>query len=202
MIAALFVAKGGCYFGLPNVDPWDIERDARKYAGPWPVVAHPPCARWSLLAGLVEARGGKKRGQDDGCFESALRSVRAFGGVLEHPANSAAFLAHNLARPVARGWQACLDGGWTTLVDQRRYGFPDRKPTWLYVYGIDSEDLPKLDWQRGENVTHAHKRPRRSGRLLSALDCLTKTARSRTPTAFRDLLISLAESAARKEQPP
>lgn len=23
MIAALFVAKGGCYYGLPDVDPWD-----------------------------------------------------------------------------------------------------------------------------------------------------------------------------------
>lgn len=23
MVAALFVAKGGCYFGLAGVDPWD-----------------------------------------------------------------------------------------------------------------------------------------------------------------------------------
>lgn len=42
MIAALYVQTGGCYFGLPNVDPWDVHRDARKYDGPWPVVAHPP----------------------------------------------------------------------------------------------------------------------------------------------------------------
>lgn len=33
MIAALFVATGGAYYGLPGVDPWDAERDARKYAG-------------------------------------------------------------------------------------------------------------------------------------------------------------------------
>lgn len=37
MIAALYVATGGCYFGLPSVEPWDQERDARKYRGPWPV---------------------------------------------------------------------------------------------------------------------------------------------------------------------
>lgn len=28
MIAALYVAEGGCYFGLPDVDPWDEARDA------------------------------------------------------------------------------------------------------------------------------------------------------------------------------
>ena len=55
-IAALYVQKNGCYFGLPDVDPWDEERDARLYAGPHPVVAHPPCARWCRLAGLVESR--------------------------------------------------------------------------------------------------------------------------------------------------
>jgi hypothetical protein len=32
-VAALFVAAGGCYFGLPDVDPWDVTRDARLYAG-------------------------------------------------------------------------------------------------------------------------------------------------------------------------
>lgn len=39
MIAALYVETGGCYFGLPDVDPWDELRDARKYEGPWSVVA-------------------------------------------------------------------------------------------------------------------------------------------------------------------
>ena len=29
MVAALFVETDGVYFGLPNVDPWDEERDAR-----------------------------------------------------------------------------------------------------------------------------------------------------------------------------
>ena len=34
MVAALFVAKGGCYYDLPGVDPWDVERDATSHAYP------------------------------------------------------------------------------------------------------------------------------------------------------------------------
>ena len=30
MIAALFVETGGCYFGVPDVDPWDEPRDAKR----------------------------------------------------------------------------------------------------------------------------------------------------------------------------
>jgi hypothetical protein len=39
VIAALFVAKGGCYFGLDGVDPWDEKRDARL-ANPDPRLTH------------------------------------------------------------------------------------------------------------------------------------------------------------------
>lgn len=46
-VAALFVETGGCYYGLPGVDPWDEARDARNYRGPHPVVCHSPCQRWS-----------------------------------------------------------------------------------------------------------------------------------------------------------
>ncbi len=87
MIAALFVQRGGAYFGLPDIDPWDEQRDARLYQGTAPVLAHPPCARWCRLAGLVQARWGSKIGDDGGCFASALANVRRCGGVLEHPAS-------------------------------------------------------------------------------------------------------------------
>ena len=80
VIAALFVARNGCYWDQPGIDAWDIVRDARKYDGPYPVVAHPPCSRWCRLAGLVEKRWGHKRGDDGGCFVSALASVMKWGG--------------------------------------------------------------------------------------------------------------------------
>jgi len=48
-IAALYVTPQGAYYNIDNVDPWDEERDARNYSGPWPVVAHPPCQRWGKM---------------------------------------------------------------------------------------------------------------------------------------------------------
>ena len=80
-IAALYVAKGGCYFGLEGVDPWDEERDARLYDGPWPVVAHPPCQRWGRYwSGGPKPKVRRELGDDNGCFSAALASVRRFGG--------------------------------------------------------------------------------------------------------------------------
>jgi hypothetical protein len=143
-VAALFVERGGAYYGLDDVDPWDAERDATLYAGPWPVVAHPPCSRWCRLAGLVEARWGHRRGEDGGLFESALRSVRRWGGVLEHPAYSDAWARYGVPRPpTGGGWIACIEGGWTCYVEQGRYGHPAKKATWLYAC-VDSP--PPLRW--------------------------------------------------------
>jgi hypothetical protein len=48
-VAALYVDPAGVYAGLDDVDLWDEKRDARLYAGPWSVVAHPPCKSWSIM---------------------------------------------------------------------------------------------------------------------------------------------------------
>lgn len=103
MIAALYVQPDGCYVGLPDVDPWDEARDARTYAGPHPVVAHPPCERWGRYwHGGPSARVRRVKGDDGGCFAAALASVRRWGGVLEHPEASAAWARHGINAPPAR----------------------------------------------------------------------------------------------------
>jgi hypothetical protein len=145
-VAALFVARGGCYWGLPGVDAWDEARDARKYAGPWPVICHPPCARWGRYwHGGPSAKVRRTKGDDGGCFASALGAVRTWGGVLEHPADSAAWGAFGLIRPPRSGGWVVADwcGGWTCCVEQGHYGHRARKATWLYAVGVD---LQLLKW--------------------------------------------------------
>jgi hypothetical protein len=223
-IAALFVTKGGTYYGLPDVDPWDEERDARLYAGPHPVVAHPPCARWSRLAGFVEHVHGYKRGEDGGCFEAALRAVRTYGGVLEHPAYSTAWDHFGLPKPKARaGWTLTFDGDASCYVEQGRYGeLPVKKATWLYAYGVD--DLPGLLWgytRDGDGTLATGQDPAR-GRIhawrdswrpalqrgwrineqrdgaIAAMTAEQGRMRgdraSHTPAAFRDVLIGIART--------
>jgi hypothetical protein len=195
VIAALYVEKGGTYFGLPDVDPWDEERDARLYAGPWPVVAHPPCARWSRLAGLVQAVYGYRIGDDGGTFAHALQSVRRFGGVLEHPAHSLAWAHFGLAEPIGDSWHLTLDGGWVAHVEQGRYGCPTRKPTWLYAYGVDP---PAMRFGRRspspEDAGWWVRSDRPSEHRTAAMRMRGKKA-SRTPEPFRDALLALARSA-------
>lgn len=201
MIAALYVETDGCYYGLDDVDPWDVHRDARRYAGPWPVVAHPPCQRWGRFwHGSTRKPHQYKLGDDGGCFAAALDAVRRFGGVLEHPADSRAWQRFGIERPERhRGWRrADGHGGWTCYVEQGHYGHMSRKPTWLYAVGAA---LPALDWSRGEQRLHpvaleryGYEKARRIG-MTAMVGGKDKTKiRNATPIAFRDVLLSIARS--------
>jgi len=196
-VAALYVDPDGAYADLDGVDLWDEQRDARLYAGPHAVVAHPPCSRWCRLAGLVEARWGHKRGDDGGCFAAALDAVETYGGVLEHPAYSDAWAAYGLpVPPSSGGWQRNLfRPGAAAYVEQGRYGHPAKKATWLYAVGVD---LPDLEWGHiadqdgwaavswcGNHVSDFWGNGRtRVGKKLAAA----------TPPRFRDVLIAMARS--------
>jgi hypothetical protein len=167
-------------------------------------VAHPPCSRWCRLAGLVEARYGHKRGDDGGCFASALASVRKWGGVLEHPAYSDAWIAFQLPEPNrAGGWQRGLCGGWSCHVEQGRYGHRARKATWLYAFGVD---LLPLRWGVTESWSVSwHHSKRDAARPAAVLWCrnhgsvdiprIGKKEAAHTPLEFRDILLAIARSA-------
>jgi hypothetical protein len=204
-VAALYVETNGSYYGLPSVDPWDEQRDARQYDGPHPVVAHPPCQRWGKLwAGQplwIKRTGQRKvKGDDAGCFKAALASVRKFGGVLEHPWGSHAWPHFNLNVPPREGGWIAADfhGGWTCCVEQGRYGHYARKPTLLLAYGVD---LPELAWGISEAKfpqwaidKHGLAWCRRAGELAFQGGGTDSSPRISTPEPFRDLLLSIARS--------
>lgn len=184
-VAALYVQKGGIYYGLEGVDPWDEERDARLYDGPHPVVAHPPCNRWCQLAPINFARWGAAIGEDGGCFWHALDAVRRFGGVLEHPAYSLAWPEFDLPIPLRGVWRkSFFDEGYVTEISQSAYGHGARKRTWLYLIGepleMDWSD-PAGEYVVGAGVHSGNAQGRRLGGFTSA-----------TPIAFRDKLLELA----------
>jgi hypothetical protein len=205
--AALYVDPQGIYATIPAVECWGLpDRDAREYAGPYPVVAHPPCSRWCRLAGLVEARWGHRRGDDGGCFRAALAAVRTWGGVLEHPAYSDAWPAYDLLAPPTGGGWVRADwhtghSGWTCYIEQARYGHPAKKAAWLYAHGVDGVELPTLRWGHvpdqkvkalvswcGNHTRSSDSRPR-----------LGKRKRSATPVLFAEVLVAIARTAQYRE---
>ncbi len=197
-IAALYVETNGVYYGLDDVDPWDEARDARLYAGPWPVVAHPPCQRWCQLAPLNESRlgDGYRLGDDGGCFKAALDAVRTYGGVLEHPARSYAWPAFGLPAPVPGGWSASFDDpGYVTEVSQVAYGHEARKRTWLYSVGCD---LPGLDWSEPPATAMVSEYGLTRGKSRWKIgEGLCHNQSNYSPPAFRDVLIDMARTASR-----
>jgi hypothetical protein len=190
-VAALFVQPDGCYAGLRDVDIWPEERDARKYAGPWPVVAHPPCQLWGPMANVNFARWGgehNRPGNDGGCFAAAVRAVDTWGGVLEHPAKSRAWGKHGLTKPAQMGWQRTLDGAWVCEVWQSAYGHRASKATWLYYRG---ENPPEdLKWARivGTHQVGFHDQRGKERNKPT----LSKREANATPIEFRDALLRLA----------
>ena len=193
-VQALFVdtSEHGIYPQLLGLDRcWGVDRDARGYAGPDPVVAHPPCQLWTAMAAVNFKRYPKEKnrpGNDGGCFASALASLRRCGGVLEHPAKSKAFAAHGLSEPSRGRWTlACSEPRLRVCeVSQCAYGHRARKRTWLaYVgrrapYGLDWSE-PPYTHQIGHDSKLKHPKP-----------SLGKREACATPPAFAEELIRLA----------
>ncbi len=170
-LAALFVRSDSVYFDL-GLDCWDAARDARSYTGPGAVICHPPCRTWGVMRNWP---GAVERPDEKALAPLAVEFVRRFGGVLEHPYQSALWPACGLPHPggVRDAW-----GGFTLLVDQGWWGHPAPKPTYLYVVGCEPGQVPDIPVQL----------QRAGGRVLS----LPVADRERTPVEFARWLITLA----------
>ncbi len=132
-VAVLCVAPNSIYKTMPDVDAYDMKRDARTYTGNLPVVAHPPCRAWSAFcAHQAKPEPGEK---ELGLW--CADKLRELGGVLEHPAHSRLFDAAGLPKPGEHNGEGLR----TLEVWQAWWGYPMKKSTWLCFAGVDIQEL-------------------------------------------------------------
>lgn len=156
-VAVLCASGRSIYHHLPAVEVFDRARDACQFAGPEPVVAHPPCRLWSRTlshcAKSLDAEAEKELGR------FCVRKVLQNGGVLEQPAHSALFADMNLPMPN----QPAHPFLFTLYVEQGWFGYPLRKPTWILVSGVPMRDIPPVPMSLAEpklsfnQLTHFQK---------------------------------------------
>jgi len=190
IVAALFVQAEGCYSGSDIFDAWPESRDARRYSGSLPVIAHPPCQLWGSMAFVNYARWGgehNRPGNDGGCFASAIEHVSRCGGVVEHPAKTRAWAAHGLEKPKGIGWSSSGQG-WVCEVWQSAYGHRCNKATWLYYVG-NSRPF-ELIWDRPVGSHQIGFQDQR-GKAANKPTVGRREANA-TPPSFRNELIRLA----------
>lgn len=193
-VAVLFARADSHYKALPGCDVWDAERDARKWPGGAPVVAHPPCRAWGRLRHFAKPRHDEKD-----LARLAVAHVRRFGGVLEHPEASQLWQDQNLPEPGAVDeW-----GGWTLPVHQYWWGHRAQKKTLLYIVGCKPTDIPAMPLVLGVSscVIRLDKR-RADGTHIRKGDPdykppLGPAEREHTPPEFAAWLVELARRCAK-----
>lgn len=193
MVAVLFARSDSHYKAIQDCDVWDIDRDARKWGGGEPVIAHPPCRAWGRLRGLANPRPDEKE-----LALWAVGQVRKFGGVLEHPKSSTLWQAAGLPRPGTRD----DFGGWTLPIFQSWWGHRAEKATFLYIVGCAPAQMPIMPMVMGEcsHVVGSSGRRRDGGRLHKGDNGwrpeVTKAEREHTPPALAAWLVDVARRCA------
>lgn len=180
-VAVLFARRDSVYKTLPDVDVYDIDRDARTWPGGCPVVAHPPCRSWGRLRQFAKPRDDEKA-----LGPWAVEKVRACGGVLEHPAESTLWAHCGMPRP---GRFPDGYGGWTLPIDQFHFGHRAEKSTWLYIVGNEPDELPPIPVREG-SPTHCVRPTKSYPRLPS----ITKAEREHTPEPLSHWLVAVARA--------
>jgi len=189
-VTVLFARTDSIYKRIPGCDVWDIERDARLWLGGNPVVAHPPCRAWGRLRHF-----SRPRPRERALALFAIRQIRLWGGVIEHPYGSRLWPRAALPAPGCFGPYA----DWTLPVHQHWWGHRARKATLLYICGCRPGDLPEIPMRLDE--------PSHTCGLYSGRDrrrCrpeIGKREREATPEAFAHWLVAVARRCHRPVAP-
>lgn len=178
----LFAATPSVYDALSGLDVYNEARGARSFPGGTPVIAHPPCAQWGRLRYFARNDPTEK-----GLAVFAVNQVRRWGGVLEHPFASTLWKEQGLPEPGRRD----SFGGFTLPVNQNWFGHRARKPTLLYIVGLEPRDLPSFPYTIAPPTatieTEIRGRP-------GALPADSRRERSATPPKLAEWLVQVARS--------
>jgi hypothetical protein len=180
VIPVLFTRKDSIYLSLPNTDCFDIDRNAKSYTGSSPIIAHPPCRSWGVLAHLAKPREGEKE-----LAPWAVDLVRKNGGVLEHPRGSGLWREKPLPLP----GQFDEFGGFTFPVFQLWFGHKAQKATFLYICGCLPLQLPAVPLHLG-SASYVVAKSRSKHQKLPEI---SKSDRERTPVLFAEFLIDIVK---------
>jgi hypothetical protein len=184
-VAVLFARRDSIYKSFPNCDVWDEDRDARKWPGGLPIVAHPPCRAWGVLKAMAKPLPHEKA-----LAPWSIKQIRRWGGVLEHPLGSD--LWPHLKLPPPGGLQDEF-GGWTLKVDQFHYGHKARKRTLLYICGIQPSELPRKKWKPGEPQFVVAQNKTIRAQSDKHKPSISKEEREETPEPFAKWLCEIAQ---------
>lgn len=189
-VAVLFARQDSCYKQMPGVDCYDIERDARKWPGGSPVVAHPPCRAWGRLSHMAKPRPDEKA-----LAVFAVEQIRKYGGVLEHPSGSKLWPTMGLPPP------GIVDefGGWTLPIHQNWFGHKAEKSTLLYIVGCRPGDEPAMPLVLGKALYVVASSLHRNKKSTWARPEIPDAEREHTPPALAVWLVELARRCAKKE---
>lgn len=157
------------YEGL-GLDCWPKSRDARRWPGGNPIIAHPPCAQWGKLRHIA-----LRTLQQKALAPWSVLLAREWGGVVEHPEGSALWDFMRLPEPGEQD-----EWGFTTVVDQLWFGHRAQKRTRLYVCGLRPDQMPRFDL----DLSYA---PR-------TVESMGRSERERTPIGFARYLKETASA--------
>lgn len=161
----LFAQQNSIYKEF-NTDIWDIIRDAKKWPGGEPIIAHPPCRAWGNYSHKAKPRPGEKE-----LAIWAIEQVREWGGIVEHPASS------KLWKTIGATTKPDLYGGWILNIDQHWFGHRAIKRTNLYIVGCKPKEIPPIPLKLRQTTTTVER--------------MGKKEREKTPKDLAEWLIKL-----------
>lgn len=178
-IPVLFVQQNSNYYNFDYFDCFDEKRNALTSQAREPLIAHPPCRKFSKLRSLSNAPTKEKQ-----LAFFALEKIRRFGGILEHPKSSTLFKTGNFKL------DGSIDdyGGFLRVVNLSDFGFQAVKPTMLYFVGLTPKQLPPFPLNFNA-ITHVIS----TSYKYSEKKELSRNKRSETPIQMIEYFIQVIE---------